>query len=147
MLIGIDARMTPELLVCLARMGHGNELVIADTNYPAATTAAHCTIRKPLQLPGLDAAEAAELICTLFPLDGFVKYCALRMEVDNHPDEITESHAAVFDILRAHMPEGAGLGSLERQDFYAHARTCYAVIQCTEARPWGNFILRKGVVF
>ena len=147
MLIGIDARMTPELLYCLARMGHGDELVLADTNFPAASTAAHCVVKTPIQLPGLDAAGAAGLICSVFPLDGYVPHAALRMEVDERPDEITEAHRAAFDVLERHLPDGGGLGSLERQDFYARAKTTFAVVQCTEARAFGCFILRKGVVF
>ncbi len=147
MLLGIDARMTPDLLDCLARMGHGDELALVDTNYPAASTAAHCAIREPVQLTGLDAAEAADLITSVMPLDAFVPTCALRMEVDGQPDEVTDAHRAVWDVIEARMPEGAATGSIERQDYYAHAKTCFAVVQCTEARAFGCFILRKGVVF
>ncbi len=147
MLLGIDARMPPELLYCLARMGHGDEIALVDANYPAASTAAHCVMPDPLPLAGLDAAEAADLITGLMPLDPFVAYCALRMEVDDHPDEVTAVHRAVLDVIEARMPEGAGTGSLERQAYYAHARNCFAVVQCNEARAFGCFILRKGVVF
>ncbi|MXQ09216.1 ribose ABC transporter [Alphaproteobacteria bacterium GH1-50] len=147
MLLGIDARMTPDLLSCLARMGHGDEIALVDSNYPAASTAAHCVIREPIQLTGLDAAEAARLITSVMPLDPFVPHCALRMEVDGQPDEVTDVHRAVFDIIEERMPEGAGTASIERQDYYAHARTCFAVVQCSEARAFGCFILRKGVVF
>ncbi len=147
MLIGIDARMTPELLYTLAQMGHGDELVLADTNFPAASTAARCVIDTPLQLPGLDATAAAEVICSVFPLDAYVPFCALRMEVDDKPDEMTAAHKAVFDVLARNMPSGAALGSLERQDFYKRANTAYAVVQCTETSGFGCFILKKGVVF
>ena len=57
------------------------------------------------------------------------------------------AHKAVFDVLARNMPAGAALGSLERQDFYKHARHCFAVVQCSEDRPFGCFILRKGVIF
>ena len=147
MLLGIDARMTPELLSCLARMGHGDEIALVDSNYPAATSAATCVIPDPIRLTGLDAAAAADVITSVMPLDPFVPECALRMEVDGQPDEVTEAHRVVWDVIEARMPEGAGTGSIERQDFYAHAKTCFAVVQCSEARPYGCFILRKGVVF
>lgn len=147
MLIGIDARMTPDLLQCLARMGHGDELVLADVNFPADSTARHCVIDTPLHLPGLDAASAAELICSVFPLDGYVPHCAYRMEVDDKPDEMTGAHTAVFDILSRQMPDGAGLGSLERQEFYRRAKTAFAVVHCSETTGFGCFILKKGVVF
>ena len=147
MLLGIDARMTPDLLFCLARMGHGDEIALVDSNYPAASTAAHCVVPIPIQLGGLDAAEAADLITSVMPLDPFVPHCALRMEVDGQPDEVTEAHRAVWALIEERMPEGAGTGSIERQAYYAHARTCFAVVQCSEARAFGCFILRKGVVF
>ncbi len=147
MLIGIDARMTPDLLATLARMGHGDEIALVDSNYPASATAAHCVVRDPIQLAGLDAAEAADLITGVMPLDQFVPTCALRMEVDGSPDEVTDVHRAVFEIVESRMPEGAATGSIERQDYYRHARTCFAVVQCSEARAFGCFILRKGVVF
>lgn len=147
MLIGIDARMTPELLHLLARMGHGDELVLADTNYPAASTAAFCVTKEVVHLAGLDAGGAADLITSVMPLDQYVEHCALRMEVDNAPDEVNDAHRAAFEVIEARMPEGAATGSIERQDFYARARNCFGVVQCTEARPFGCFILRKGVVF
>ena len=147
MLLGIDARMTPDLLACLARMGHGDEIALVDSNYPAASTAAHCVIRDPLQLTGLDAAEAVDLITGIMPLDAFVPTCALRMEVDGQPETVAEVHRAVFDVIEARMPEGAATGSIERQAYYAHVRSCFAVVQCSEARAFGCFVLRKGVVF
>jgi len=61
MLIGIDARMPPQLLFCLARMGHGDELVVADSNYPAEATACHCVEKAVVHLPGLNASEAISL--------------------------------------------------------------------------------------
>lgn len=147
MLLGIDARMTPDLLFCLSRMGHGDEIALVDANYPAASTAAHCVVQDPIQLTGLDAASAADLITSVMPLDQFVPHCALRMEVDGQPDEVTQTHRAVWDVIEKRMPAGAGTGSIERQAYYAHAQTCFAVVQCSEARAFGCFILRKGVVF
>jgi len=147
MLKGIDGRMTPELLHCLARMGHGDELALVDSNYPAESTALRCVERRVIRLAGMDAPEAAGLVTSVMPLDGFTEYCALRMEVDGRPDEMTEAHRAVFDVLGAAMPDGAALGSIERQAFYRHAAGAFAVVQCDEGRPFGCFILRKGVVF
>lgn len=147
MLIGIDAKMTPELLYALALMGHGDEIVIADANFPAASMAASCTIDAPINLPGLDAPAAARLITSLLPIDAFVDFGALRMEIDGAPDEIGEVHAEVWAVLEAAKPAEAALGSIERQDFYARAKAAFAVVHTGEARPFGCFILRKGVVF
>ncbi len=147
MLIGIDARMTPELVYVLARMGHGDELVLADANYPSVSTARHCVVTEPVMLTGLGAAEAADLITSVMPLDGFTDYAALRMEVDGRPDDLNDVHREVWDVLTPRLPDGARLASIERQAFYAHARSAFAVVHCSEPRAFGCFILRKGVVF
>jgi len=147
MLNGIDKRLTPALLHCLARMGHGDEMVLTDANYPAASTARYCTVTEPLQLAGLDAAQAAAAIVTLLPLDGFNDYSALRMQIDGAPEEMGEVHGAVQEVLTPHLPEGGRVAGLDRQSFYAHARQAFAVVQTSEMRPFGCFILRKGVVF
>lgn len=146
MLIGIDPRTTPELLFTLARMGHGDEIVIADANYPASWSAATCRVTEPLQYPGFTAPEVADIITTLMPLDTFHTHSVLRMEIDNAPDEINAPHQEVWDLLTPRLPEGGVLSSLERQAFYARAGHSFAVVQCNEHRPFGCFILRKGVV-
>ena len=147
MLKTIDPRITPELMDCLIRLGHGDEIVIADRNFPAASTAAECVMPEVIRLPGFSAPEAVALITQLMPIDTFTDYGALRMEVDGQPDLVGEVHAETFDVLRRVAPEGTGLKSLERQAFYAQAKRCFAVVACSEDRPYGCFILRMGVVF
>ncbi len=147
MLKTIDPRITPELMDCLIRLGHGDEVVIADRNFPAASTAAHCIMPEVIRMPGMSAKEVVELITQLMPIDNFADYGALRMEVDGQPDLVNECHAEVFDVLRKVAPEGAHLLGMERQAFYAQAREAFAVIACSEERPFGCFILRMGVVF
>ena len=147
MLNGIDRRMTPALLHCLARMGHGDEIVIVDANFPADSTAAKCAVQDAIPLSGLDAPEAIELITQLMPLDGFSDYSALRMEIDDDPEAFGEVHKEAFAVMEPRLPETGKLSSIKRQDFYAHANTAFAVVRTAEARPFGCFILRKGVVF
>jgi L-fucose mutarotase len=147
MLKTIDPRITPELMDCLIRLGHGDEIVIADRNYPAASTAAHCVMPEVIRLPGFTATEAVALITQLMPIDDFHDYGALRMEVDGAPDRVEKVHAEVFAVLDRVKPAGAALKSIERQAFYAHARNAFAVVACSEDRPYGCFILRMGVVF
>ena len=81
------------------------------------------------------------------PLDGFSDYAALRMQVDGAPEQLDNVHEEVFEILRANKPDEAHLGSIERQSFYEKAKSAYGVIAPSEARPFGCFILRMGVVF
>ncbi|MEM7377624.1 MAG: RbsD/FucU domain-containing protein [Pseudomonadota bacterium] len=147
MLHGIDPKLTPELLYCLARMGHGDELVVADANYPSTTTAATCRLTEVLHCPGCDAVELVRLITDLMPLDGFHDYAALRMEIDKAPDEMSAVHEAAWAVMAPCLPEGGVLASIERQDFYGKAARAFAVVQCTEMRPFSCFILRKGVIF
>lgn len=147
MLIGIDSRMTPPLLHCLARMGHGDEIVVADANFPSASIASHCTLSEAIHLPGLDSPAAIDIITSLMPLDSFTDYSALRMQIDGAPEEMGEIHTAGWEVLTPRLPENGRLSSIERQDFYAQARRAFAVVQTAETRPYGCFILRKGVVF
>jgi len=147
MLFGVDARIPPNLLYALARMGHGDELILADRNYPAATTAANCIVNEPICLPGFNAPFAADLITSAMPLDGFAEYSALRMQIDNDPDRLAEVHVEVWDVLEPCLPKGGVLSSIERQEFYEQAQTAFAVVQTGEERPFGCFILRKGVIF
>ena len=146
MLIGIDRRMPPALLHCLARMGHGDEIIVSDANFPSDSTASHCLVPQAIPLAGLDAPAAIELITDLMPLDGFIDYSALRMQIDNEPDTIGQVHSQAWDILRQRLPQNGQLSSIERQDFYAQAKQAFAVVRTSEARPYGCFILRKGVV-
>lgn len=146
MLIGLDSRTTPDLLYTLARMGHGDEIVIADRNYPAAWSAAGCLVKDVIHYPGQDAALVADLITRLMPLDNFHTHSVLRMEIDNEPRTMSEVHQAVWDVVTPRLPEGGILASLERQAFYRRAGASFAVVQCSEDRPFGCFILRKGVI-
>lgn len=146
MLIGLDPGTTPDLLYTLARMGHGDEIVIADRNYPAAWSAAGCLVKDVIHYPGHDAALVADLITRLMPLDNFHTHSVLRMEIDNEPGTMSEVHQAVWDVVTPRLPEGGIMASLERQAFYRRAGASFAVVQCSEDRPFGCFILRKGVI-
>jgi L-fucose mutarotase len=147
MLKGIDPRMTADLLDVLMRMGHGDELALVDRNFPAHSTAAETVTGGVIELAGLNATRAAEMICGLMPLDGFVPEGAVWMQHDRQGTTPDPVHEDVVSVIAAAMPEGGGVGSLERQAFYARAREAYAVVRTGEARAYGNFILRKGVIF
>jgi len=147
MLLKIDSNCSPELLYCLAQMGHGDELVIADRNFPATSTALQTCFQKVIPMPGFSALAAIKTITSLLPLDGFVDHAAVRMEIDGAPKEMNETHTAVFSFLKTIMPEGAGLGHISRLEFYERARRAYAVVRTSEDIPYGCYILRKGVIF
>jgi len=147
MLKGINANITPDLMDCLMRMGHGDELVIADANFPVTSTADHTSFGEVIYLPGFTAPDAISLITELLPLDSLSEVCALRMEIDGQPQKLGEVHAQGFEVIDAVKPQGAKTGSLERQNFYQRAKQAFGVVATTESRPFGCFILRKGVIF
>ena len=146
MLIGLDRRLTPDLLQILAAMGHGDEIAIVDTHFPAASTARDCVVRSPIGMPGLDAVDVIEAIATLLPLDQFSDTPALRMEIDGAPDEMGEVHRETAEVLAPRMPADTAVAGISRPDCYLRAAKAFAIILCGETRPYGCFLLRKGVV-
>ncbi|MEM5501678.1 RbsD/FucU domain-containing protein [Ahrensia kielensis] len=147
MLIGIDGRISPQLLFVLSSMGHGDEIAIVDSNFPASSTAAYCQIGEPIDLLGINAVECIELIAGIMPLDSFVDHSALRMEIDNAPDELGPVHEDASVVLNKIAGNEDKFGSIERQEFYERSKSAFAVIRTGETRPYGCFLLRKGVIF
>lgn len=146
MLKGIDPRLNADVLRCLRAMGHGDTLVISDTNFPADSVARQTTTGKLLRMENLTCGEAISAILSVFPLDTFVDDFAMRMEVVDAPDDVPDVQVEVQEQIN--LAEGAPrpMVSVERFAFYDLARESYAVIQTGERRFYGCFILRKGVV-
>jgi L-fucose mutarotase len=146
MLKGIDNRLNAEVLGCLRAMGHGDYIVVVDTNFPAESVARATVTGKLLRMENLTAAQAVEAILSVMPLDTFVDDYAGRMEVGDKPDEVPPVQAEVqAEIDRAEGRPRAMFG-IERFAFYDLAREAYAVIQTGERRFYGCFMLRKGVI-
>ena len=146
MLKGIDNRLNAEVLACLRAMGHGDVLIIADTNFPSDSIARATATGQLLRMENLSAADAAEAILSVLPLDTFVDDFAGRMEMLDRPDEIPPVQAEVqAQIDRAEGRSRPMIG-IERFAFYELARESYAVIQTGERRFYGCFMFRKGVV-
>ena len=141
MLRGIHPLLTPDLLHTLASMGHGDELVVADANFPS-----HALGRRVVTVAGADAPAVLDAILTVFPLDTLKTPAVVTMKVTGDDAAVPEPVAAFADVLRARAPAGAAMGSLERQAFYARARDAFAVVRTGELRRFGNVILVKGVV-
>jgi L-fucose mutarotase len=146
MLKNLDPLLTPELLHVLAAMGHGDELVLCDANFPAESVARATHHGRPVRLPGASAPVVARAILSLLPLDEDVSEPVLRMEVSGDP----EAMPPVQQEVQAVVDEGAGapvrMGSIERFAFYDRARRAYAVVASGERRFWGCFVFVKGVV-
>lgn len=146
MLKGIDSRLGAEVLYVLAAMGHGDTLVIADTNFPSDSVARATVHGELLRIGNVTAAQAVEAVLSLMPLDTFVDDFAARMEIVDEPDTIPPVQQEVQAAIDAAEGRARPMVSIERFDFYDRARDAYAVIQTGERRFYGCFILRKGVI-
>ena len=146
MLRGIDSKLNADVLHCLRAMGHGDALVICDTNFPAESVARGTGLGTLLRMENLTCAEAIGSILSVLPLDTFVDDFAIRMEVVDAPDEIPETQQEVQDQIDLAEGKPRPMVSVERFDFYDLARESYAVVQTGERRFYGCFILRKGVI-
>ncbi|MDB9957419.1 ribose ABC transporter [Candidatus Pelagibacter sp.] len=145
MLIKIDPILSPELLFTLRTMGHGDKLVLADANFPA-----NSMNKNVIRLDGVNIKDSAKAILSVFPLDSFIVSqggtAANRMEVDDNPNELTETHKEFIKAVKDVSGESWKVGSIERQSFYVEAKKSYAIVTTTDARPFGCFILTKGVI-
>jgi L-fucose mutarotase len=146
MLKGIDHRLNAEVLHALRAMGHGDVLVVADTNFPSESVARDTVLGELLRMENLTAGEAMEAILSVLPLDTFVEDHAARMEIVGAPDEIPPVQAEVQAAIDAAEGKPRPMVSVERFAFYERAREAFAVIQTGERRFYGCFLLRKGVI-
>ncbi len=146
MLKGLDPLLTPDLLHVLRAMGHGDDLVICDANFPAASVAAHTIHGEALRLPDVTAARAVAAVLSLMPLDSFVDHPAERMEIVGAPGDIPPVQREVQAAIDAAEGRAVPMGSIERHAFYARAKGAYAVVATGERRFYGCFILKKGVI-
>jgi L-fucose mutarotase len=141
MLKGISPLISPELLKILMEMGHGDELVIADGNFPAASVA-----QRLVRSDGNGVPELLDAILKLFPLDQYVERPVGLMAVvpgDPYQPVIWDEYHA---ILRQNEPDFVDFEYVERFAFYERARKAYAVLASSEKALYANIILKKGVV-
>ena len=140
-LIGINPLLTPELLMILAAMGHGDEIAIVDGNYPAKSNA-----KRLVRLDGADVSQVLTAVLSVFPLDSFVKAPANCMQVVGKPKEIPPAVADFQKIADKLSAVKTKIARIERFGFYERAKTCFAVVATTDRRFYANIILTKGVV-
>jgi L-fucose mutarotase len=141
MLKGIDPLLSPDLLHILASMGHGDELLIADANFPADSTA-----QRLIRLPGIDASTALRSILTVFPLDQYVAKPAAVMAVVDDPHATPDSVKEFQSVLDLANSGPVGMERIERFAFYDRARKTYAIVATGERRLFGNLILSMGLL-
>lgn len=144
MLKGIPKILSPELLMVLDEMGHGDRLVIGDGNFPAESMGADAIV---IRCDGHGVPELLDAILQLFPLDTYVEHPVNLMEVvpgDNVETPIWETYK---EIIAKHDERGAKtVGNIERFAFYEEAKKAYAIIATGESALYANVMLQKGVV-
>lgn len=139
MLKGISPLLSPDLLHVLASMGHGDEIVIADANFPAATHA-----RRLVRMPGVGAAQVLDAILGVLPLDDFADHAVFTMQVVGDPAVIPPAVQEFKTVLLRHG--GTAATGLERFAFYQRAAQAFAIVASGDPRVYGNILLKKGVV-
>lgn len=141
MLKGIPSILSPELLKVLMEMGHGDELVIGDGNFPAASMA-----RRLVRCDGHGVPDLLDAILTLFPLDTFVEKPVALMEVVPGDPTIPKIWKTYEEIIGTRAGLDAKIEFVERFAFYDRARAGYCIVATGEAALYANVILKKGVI-
>jgi L-fucose mutarotase len=146
MLKSIDPILNADVLYALRAMGHGDDVVICDTNFPADSVARQTVLGRLLRLDNVTAGRAARAILSVMPLDAFVEKPALRMEIVGKPGEVPPVQAEVQSEVNSAEGRSWPMGSIERFAFYELAKKSYCVIQTGERRFYGCFAFKKGVI-
>jgi L-fucose mutarotase len=122
-------------------MGHGDEIVIADGNFPAASHA-----QRLVRCDGHGAVPVLDAILQLFPLDNFVRQPVALMSVVPGDDYSPDIWPVYKNILQKHDPRFAGFDSMERYAFYERAKKAFAIVATGETARYANLILKKGLI-
>ena len=144
MLKGIPPILSPELLKALCEMGHSDELVIADGNFPSQSIGKNAVV---IRADGHGAAQMLDAVLKLIPLDAYVERPVALMDLvpgDTCPTpEIWDTYR---DILKKHEPDNCEVEMMERYAFYERAKNAYLIIATGETAIYANVLLKKGVV-
>jgi L-fucose mutarotase len=141
MLIGIDPLLGPECLSILRAMGHGDYLVIADANFPAASNA-----RRLARLDGAGALATLQAVLGVLPIDDFEPEPLVAMQVVGSPSTLPPIVSEMQQLVDRAVPSRPRIALRERFAFYELAREAFAIFATSERAFYANLILRKGVV-
>ncbi|MFK7893284.1 MAG: RbsD/FucU family protein [Granulosicoccus sp.] len=146
MLKNINSLLNADILYALAAMGHGDSIVLCDSNFPAHSVASGTTLGRVLRADGANVTQLAQAVLSLMPLDTFVDDAAICMEVVDAPEERPDVQIEVQGVIDASESVPFKLVPVERFAFYERAKQSFAVISSGERRFYGCFILTKGVI-
>ncbi len=148
MLKNIDPVLSPELLKCLAEMGHEDAVVLADANFTAMRYRTLTTSQTVIRLPGVSLLRAAQAVLSVLPLGLPEEQPVAYMHASGSP--LGSRNAAQEAVWQHVQSDGANLGitaqALERFAFYEQAQKAYVIVQTGELAPYANFIFKKGVL-
>jgi L-fucose mutarotase len=140
LLKGISPLLSPELLAVLCRMGHGDEIVLADAHFPGETMG-----RRLLRADGLQIEGLLDGILSLFELDSYYPAPLIMMAVvqgDKLDPAVEKGYRKVID---RHAPKAPAIARLERFAFYERSKQAFAIVMTGDTRKYANIILKKGV--
>lgn len=143
MLKGIPAILSPALLKVLAEMGHGDEIVLADGNFPAESIGKDAIV---IRADGHDVPAFLNAILTLMPLDQYTQKPVVLMQVVEGDPCVPTIWETYRELLRRHGEHADKIEMLERFAFYERARKAYAIVATGESAIYANILLKKGVV-
>ncbi len=146
MLKNLNPLLNADVLYALSAMGHGDEVVICDANFPADSVARDTTLGRLLRMDGADSAQAVRAVLSILPLDTYVETPAMRMEVVGDPQALPAVQREAQAEVDAAEGRSVPFASIERHAFYARARKAYCVIATGELRGYGCFVFTKGVI-
>ncbi|WP_457580508.1 RbsD/FucU family protein [Ensifer canadensis] len=146
MLKNLDPALNADVLHALRSMGHGDTLVISDTNFPSDAIARKTTLGKLLRIDNVSAARAVKAILSVLPLDTPLQPSAGRMEIMGAPTEIPGVQQEVQAEIDRTEGKPAPMYGIERFAFYEEAKKAYCVITTGETRFYGCFLFTKGVI-
>jgi len=146
MLKAIDPALNADVLFALRAMGHGDRLVVCDTNFPADSIARRTALGRLLRIDNVSAARAVGAILSVLPLDTFVEDAAIRMEIVGSPLDVPPVQQEVQAAIDRAEGKSWPLVGVERHAFYEKAKTAYCIIATGERRFYGCFMFTKGVI-
>ena len=146
MLKGINPLLNADVLYALRAMGHGDRLVVCDTNFPADSIARQTVFGELLRIDNVSTAKAIEAILSVMPLDTFMDDAAMRMEIVGQPQVVPPVQREVQAVIDRAEGRAWPLVGVERHAFYEKAKAAYCVIATGERRFYGCFLFSKGVI-
>lgn len=140
MLKKLNPILSPDLIKVLMEMGHGDEIVIADGNYPSASHTENL-----IRLDGLGCVDVLEGILSVLPLDKNSEYSVSYMNISSE-DQVPTIWSEYQEVLESSKEDNINIEYLERFEFYEKSRSAYAIVATGETAIFANIILKKGVV-